>query len=162
MPKFHIDPAGNPGQCRATKRCPYGDLSEDHYGSEAEARKSYELENESHNLELDSGLKTVLLNIGPRQLPNRAWSTLRRAMDDNRFSEHELNIAIVALNEEIQKYNDILQTPAYAWTAEERLDVQKLVEVSNVAVKLSQRLDSWKAQRKTQLKGEFGKTFDMN
>lgn len=42
MAKFHLNPKGAPGVCRARKTCPYGDLEKDHFGSEEEARKAYE------------------------------------------------------------------------------------------------------------------------
>lgn len=42
MPKFHINAAGNPGQCKAEKDgCPFGSES-DHHNSVEDARKSHE------------------------------------------------------------------------------------------------------------------------
>ena len=45
--KYHLNPeSGNPGICRAQEgNCPFGD-SNQHYGSEAEARRAYELTQE--------------------------------------------------------------------------------------------------------------------
>lgn len=42
MARFHINEKGEPGMCRATKRCPYGDLEKDHYPSATKAREAYE------------------------------------------------------------------------------------------------------------------------
>jgi hypothetical protein len=43
MARYHINPkTGNPGICRATKVCPFGDLQSDHYSSTSEARDAYE------------------------------------------------------------------------------------------------------------------------
>ena len=40
---YHINPeTGNPGLCKATKSCPFGDIDKDHYASQDEARKAYE------------------------------------------------------------------------------------------------------------------------
>lgn len=42
MARFHINPVtGNPGECRATKACPFGGIDE-HFDSIEEARESYE------------------------------------------------------------------------------------------------------------------------
>lgn len=46
MAKYHITAKGEPGICRATKRCPLGDESE-HYPSRAEAQKAFEEANAS-------------------------------------------------------------------------------------------------------------------
>lgn len=51
MPKYHINSKGNPGPCKATIECPYGDLQKDHYSTVKEARKAFEKrmsENEKH------------------------------------------------------------------------------------------------------------------
>src|SRR5690606_16781883 len=108
MAKYHIDPAGNPGLCRATKRCPFGDLTQDHYESEPMARKAYEIENTMRLLSLDDATKNILDEVGPRQLPNRAWATLRRAIEDDRFTMHSLDTANAALSEEWEKLNKIV------------------------------------------------------
>lgn len=42
MVKYHINGKGEPGQCRATKACPFGDMTEDHYSSPEDARRGYE------------------------------------------------------------------------------------------------------------------------
>lgn len=42
MARYHINGKGEPGVCRATQKCPFGDLQEDHYSSPEEARKGYE------------------------------------------------------------------------------------------------------------------------
>lgn len=43
MTKYHVNPAtGNPGACRATQRCPFGSLEEDHFDSPEQARGAYE------------------------------------------------------------------------------------------------------------------------
>lgn len=43
MARYHLNPkTGDPGVCRATVACPYGDLARDHYGSKEEARAAYE------------------------------------------------------------------------------------------------------------------------
>lgn len=43
MARFHINPkTGNPGKCSATKSCPFGDISEEHYDSPERARSAYE------------------------------------------------------------------------------------------------------------------------
>ena len=41
--RYHLNPrTGNPGQCKAVKSCPFGDLKDDHYESKEEARAEYE------------------------------------------------------------------------------------------------------------------------
>ena len=45
MAKYHLNPeTGNPGICKATKRCRFEGLT-DHYGSKEEAQAAYEAEN---------------------------------------------------------------------------------------------------------------------
>lgn len=46
--KFHVNlKTGEIGSCRASKRCPFGSLTEDHYPNEDEARKAYEVHGEA-------------------------------------------------------------------------------------------------------------------
>ena len=40
--KFHITTTGQARPCKATKACPYGDLTTDHYDTKEEARAAYE------------------------------------------------------------------------------------------------------------------------
>lgn len=42
MARFHINAKGNPYPCKAKVRCPFGDLTEDHYDSKEDAMKAYE------------------------------------------------------------------------------------------------------------------------
>lgn len=42
MARFHINAKGNPFPCKAKVRCPFGDLTEDHYDSKEEAMAAYE------------------------------------------------------------------------------------------------------------------------
>lgn len=43
MTRFHVSPkTGNPGACKATVACPFGDINMDHYNSAAAARIAYE------------------------------------------------------------------------------------------------------------------------
>lgn len=42
MAKYHINGKGEPGLCRAKQKCPFSDLTEDHYASKQEARLAYE------------------------------------------------------------------------------------------------------------------------
>lgn len=43
MTRYHINPAtGDPGVCRATTSCPFGDMETDHFGSKDEARAAAE------------------------------------------------------------------------------------------------------------------------
>lgn len=43
MSRYHINQAtGKVSACRATKRCPFGDLEKDHYKSPQAAREAYE------------------------------------------------------------------------------------------------------------------------
>ena len=45
MARYHLNTrTGNPGLCRAVKRCPFGDLEQDHYNSKAEAPAALEQE----------------------------------------------------------------------------------------------------------------------
>lgn len=44
MPRYHISPrTGNPVACKAKYRCPFGDLTKDHYPTPAAAQAAYEL-----------------------------------------------------------------------------------------------------------------------
>ena len=47
MKKWHVNLKGNPGICTAKISCPYGDLDRRHYDSPEEARKAYELMQDS-------------------------------------------------------------------------------------------------------------------
>jgi len=48
MTKYHINPeTGNPGVCRATKRCRFGDLESDHFESKEAARAAFEQRQQS-------------------------------------------------------------------------------------------------------------------
>jgi len=48
MAKYHINPTtGEPGQCKARKSCPFGDLENDHYTSAEAAREAFEALQES-------------------------------------------------------------------------------------------------------------------
>lgn len=40
--KFHINDAGVAGACHAKEKCPFGDLTEDHYESREQAQAAYE------------------------------------------------------------------------------------------------------------------------
>jgi hypothetical protein len=155
MAKFHIDPAGNPGLCRATKRCPYGDIENDHYASEPMARRAYELENETHELTFDDTFKDMFRNIGPRQLPNRSWVTLRNALYDNLFSEHDLGIATTTISEEWKKHSEVLSKPIYQWGAQERESAVVLSSIGRLAAILSQKGERWEKDRKDKLAKEF-------
>jgi hypothetical protein len=156
MAKYHLDPAGNPGICKATKRCPFGgDLQKDHYPSEAVARKAYELENETHPLEFDDKAKEVFEAIGPRQLPNRMWATLRHAIMDNEFSEHDLNIAVVAINEEWQKHAPVLAKHVRDWDADDRHSATVVANIGRLAAILSNKAESWEKERHDRLEKEF-------
>jgi hypothetical protein len=43
MARFHINPAtGETGACKATIKCPFGDMEHDHYDSAESARSAYE------------------------------------------------------------------------------------------------------------------------
>lgn len=42
MARYHINPAGDVGVCKAAVSCPFGDMEADHYGSKDEARQAYE------------------------------------------------------------------------------------------------------------------------
>lgn len=44
MPRYHLNKKGNPGVCKATVSCPFGDINDDHYSSMDEAREVYEKE----------------------------------------------------------------------------------------------------------------------
>src|SRR5579875_3211223 len=46
MARYHINEQGNPGLCKATVRCPFGDASE-HYSTPEQAREAYEIQVES-------------------------------------------------------------------------------------------------------------------
>lgn len=69
MAKYHITAKGNPGLCRATKRCPLGGENE-HYSTKEEAQKAYEKEkafdtlakttSSSHQKVLQKELNTLL------------------------------------------------------------------------------------------------------
>lgn len=157
MAKYHIDLAGNPGVCRATKRCPYGDLERDHFTSPELARKSYEIENTPHRLELTYEIKEVFNNVGPRQLPNRAWVTLRRALEDNQFSQHDLGIALTAIDEERVKLTQLTQKPIYEWGDEEQAASNDLGRVSRIASLLSGQAISWENDRRAQMAHEESK-----
>lgn len=43
MGRFHLDSNGVPKPCKAQKKCPYGDIVEDHFFSKEEARERFEL-----------------------------------------------------------------------------------------------------------------------
>jgi hypothetical protein len=58
MSSYHINPTtGNPGICRAKKKCRFGDITGQHYGSADQAREAYELKMKEKqidkNLELE-------------------------------------------------------------------------------------------------------------
>lgn len=40
--KFHVNGKGEPGECKARTKCPFGDLERDHYPTEKAARDAYE------------------------------------------------------------------------------------------------------------------------
>lgn len=42
MARYHINPAGDVGVCKAAVSSPFGDMEADHYGSKGEARQAYE------------------------------------------------------------------------------------------------------------------------
>lgn len=43
MSRYHISPeTGNPGVCKAKTKCRFGDINNDHYDSEKDARKAFE------------------------------------------------------------------------------------------------------------------------
>lgn len=48
--RYHVNPQGEVGSCRAVKSCPFGDMVTDHYGSVPAARKAYEGKQASHLL----------------------------------------------------------------------------------------------------------------
>lgn len=158
MAKFHIDPAGNPGLCRATKRCPFGGLQKDHYASEPIARKAYELENTPRTLAFGPNTKKLMSEIGPRQLPNRAWVTLSRAFEDDRFSEHDLAIAVTAVSEEWEKLSEITSKPLYRWGNEERDAASGLGAIAQLSAEMSLKAELWEKERHAQLRREFGDT----
>jgi len=156
MAKFHIDPAGNPGLCRATKRCPYGSLENDHFSSEAAARKSYELENTYSPLVFSDEAKAVLREVGPRQLPNRAWSALSSALQRDRFSEHDVNIALTAATEEWDKLTNITSKSPYQWGDEEIDAAEKLSEISTLTANAAKVSNLFKTIRLQAIKDQFG------
>lgn len=44
MARYHLNPeTGNPGLCRATKACPFGDFEHAHYATKEAAREAFEL-----------------------------------------------------------------------------------------------------------------------
>jgi hypothetical protein len=54
MARYHINPkTGNPGICRATKVCPFGDLEADHYSTSQDARTAYEQKMSVENIPED-------------------------------------------------------------------------------------------------------------
>jgi hypothetical protein len=149
--KYHIDAAGTPGLCRATKRCPYGDLQEDHFSSEAKARLSYELENTPRKLEFDPGAVTILQEIGPRQLPNSMWAVARRSLQDGLFSEHELSIVVTALSEEWKKLTALADKPLYQWGPEEQQAAAKLGNIAQLSANVTHRAAAWAEERKEEV-----------
>lgn len=42
MPRYHVNPSGNAGPCKAMVSCPFGDLDEEHYDTLEEAQQAYE------------------------------------------------------------------------------------------------------------------------
>jgi hypothetical protein len=53
MAKYHINTKGNPGLCKASKNCPFGDDAH-HYSSQEEAQSAYELQMEQGLLQKHS------------------------------------------------------------------------------------------------------------
>lgn len=156
MAKYHINLEGTPGVCKARKNCPFGDLEKDHFPSPEIARRSYELEYEAEPLKLSEDQKALLESIGPRQLPNRAWRTLRNAMDYGQFNEHELQLALVTIGEEWEKYAPRLgEKQIYNWGKDEREAAQHIGLIAGFAATLSRRMENRKAAHRVKLEEEF-------
>jgi hypothetical protein len=156
MAKFHIDPAGNPGKCRARTRCPWGDLENDHYPSERTARRYYELENATEIHQFSGITGDLIMEIGPRQLPNRSWVTLGRALEDNRWSIHDIELASVTFREEQEKLTRILKTtPRNEWSSLEEDAEKDLALVNDAQVEVLSELTSWKERNLRKIRAEF-------
>lgn len=161
MAKYHINMAGEPGVCNARKKCPYGDFETDHFRSPQEARRSYELENEVHNMTVDEKLRELILNIAERQLPNASRVVLRNALYDGRMSEHELNIGVVALSEEWDKYAPSLVNKRPFEFEKDDLDSLHVIEqIARPLRLLTERSIRMKEARLKQLEEEFGPRHD--
>lgn len=63
--RYHINEKGNPGICRAKKRCRFGDLSSEHYSTKEEARAAYERRME----ESGKGSATSTVSGGEKSSP---------------------------------------------------------------------------------------------
>jgi len=59
MTRYHINDAGNPGQCEAKIKCRFGDLETEHYGSREEAAQAYEEKQEKEIQEARKALDTL-------------------------------------------------------------------------------------------------------
>lgn len=156
MAGYHIDPAGNPGRCRAKVKCPWGDLAEDHYPSERAARRAYELEYKTYSYHFGAKAQKLLEDIGPRQLPNRAWVSLRNAIDNDRFSIHELELARVVFTEEQEKLERVKATPEGNWDKEE-LDAARdeLPEIEKNIEAIEEEIRQWRAALHQRVEQEF-------
>lgn len=155
MSKFHVSLKGDVGICKATKRCPFGDMETDHYKSAAMAQRAYELENTLHEVRFSSKHKEILNEIGPRQLPNQAWNTLSKSLTSNRFSELDLEIAVTALADEYQKLATETNKPLHLWGDEGRLAARELANVLNAASEISLKIEQLSEDRHNQLSLEF-------
>lgn len=156
MAKFHIDPSGNPGKCRARIRCPWGDLEADHYPSERTARKAYELEyaSEIHRFSAKTG--ALLAEIGPRQLPNRMWISLREGVLYNHWSVHEMELAAVTFGEEQEKLNGLLEkTPKEQWSSIEQEAAENLPLINESKAEILSELTAWRQRNLQAVRNEF-------
>lgn len=158
MPKYHISPAGEPGVCNARKRCPYGDMEQDHYESPQEARRSYELENETTKLGLGTDIRFTVLEIAARQLPNASRVALENAILSERMSEHTLNIAVTALDEEWKKLSGKLNGGPFHWDVDDIETASSLEKVISVTRPLLRRAIAMKQERLDRLDREFGRS----
>lgn len=62
MGKFHINAKGEPGLCRATRQCPFGE-SEDHYPSKEDARKAFEVKQSQLQEKTDYGVTRTTMFV---------------------------------------------------------------------------------------------------
>lgn len=156
MAKFHIDPSGNPGKCRARIRCPWGDLDADHYPSERTARKAYELEYATDIHRFSARTGDLLEQIGPRQLPNRSWVSLRNGVLYNEWSVHDMELAVVTFGEEQEKLSTILgRTPRENWGSEEEDAAKILPQINESKAEVLSELSAWKQRNLQTVREEF-------
>lgn len=102
MPGYHFNrQTGLVGRCRAVRRCPFGDLVEDHYATPEEARKAYEQDMASH------------------LLPKSSWNADMKLMNADDLAQEVLS-RLSAQGASLDEYDEVLELASFLHAKQKR------------------------------------------